>query len=729
MLKRSLGQEELRKRWLHCRVGCALQMLRKPREVFVKSSLVILVGAIGCVVSTVNAVKADSSPVVVTVESSVTSAPISKHAYGQFLEHIGPIVNHGLWAEMIDDRKFYSPIVEAEPPPPSDPRAAWRGRTRSWIRIGPTEAVTLEAKDAYVGEHSPLLRLNEADPVGFQQAGLALLKGKQYEGHIVLSGGPEATVDVILAWGDGEKARQVVTIQNLSTDYTRHPLEFTASVTTNDARIEIVARGHGVARVGVLSLMPADNIEGFRAEVVEQLKQIDAGVYRFPGGNFVSAHEWRSAIGPRDKRPPIFDPVWKAVQPNDVGTDEFLALCRLLGADPYITTSAGFGDAWSAAQLVEYVNGDVSTAMGKLRADNGHREPYGVKLWGIGNEPWGDWQFGHMPIGQYVHKHNDFAKSMRKVDPSIVLIGAGAMPKTMTTAKQSLRYGASLIPEPLSAADWTGGLLMHSLDYMDQISEHFYAYANTRFDLEKGEQVPVDVDEPLVDLMRRPANHVRATYEEYQDYLERIPALREKRIPLNIDEWAMIGLPPNSYKVVPAYAWAFHEMFRHSDVIQGAAFTFGTSLVSATRSQAQLNPAGVLFKLYSRHYGKIPVRVIGDRPQPAPAYPAGGEQPKVNAGSDTFPLDVTAAWNEDRRQLTIAVINPTESDQRMQLQIKDANVAGGTLRRLAHPDINFVAAPGQPPAVKIVEQSLARLPRAITVPRYSVSLYSLDVTH
>jgi alpha-L-arabinofuranosidase len=672
---------------------------------------------------------AEPSPVAVTIDASVTSAPISKHVYGQFLEHIGPIVNHGLWAEMIDDRKFYGPIVETEPPPPSDPRAAWRGRTRSWLRIGPADAVRLEAKDAYVGEHSPLLRLNEASAVGFEQRGLALLKGKQYEGHIVLSGGSEATVNVTLVWGDGEKGRHVIKVDNLSANYTGHPLAFTAPVTTNDARIEVVARGHGVVRVGVLSLMPADNMEGFRAEVVSALKQIDAGVYRFPGGNFVSAHEWRNAIGPRDKRPPIYDPVWKAVQPNDVGTDEFLVLCRLLDADPYITASAGFGDAWSAAQLVEYVNGDVSTPMGKLRAENGHREPYGVKLWGIGNEPWGDWQFGHMPVAQYVHKHNDFAKAMRKVDPSIVLIGAGAMPKTMTTAKQSLRYGTSLIPEPLSAADWTGGLLMHSLNYMDQISEHFYAYANTRFDLEKGEQVPVGADEPLIDLMRRPANHVRATVEEYQDYLKHIPALREKRIPLNIDEWAMIGLPPNSYKFVPAYAWVFHEMFRHSDVIQGAAFTFGTSLLSATRNQAQLNPAGELFELYSRHYGSVPVRVTGDRPQPRPKYPPGGEQPKVNAGSDTFPLDVVAAWSEDRRQLTVAVINPTESDQKMRLQIEGANVAGGMLRRLAHPDLNYVAVPPQPSEVSIAEKRLTKTPREIVAPRYSVNLYSLRISN
>jgi alpha-N-arabinofuranosidase len=691
----------------------------------VRSSFTIAIAAVGCMLSPLAAPAAETAPITVTIDASVTGTPISKHIYGQFLEHGGPIVNHGLWAEMIDDRKFYGPILDAEPPPPSDPRRAFLGRVRSWIRIGPADAVTLEKENAYVGEHSPLLRVNESYPVGFQQGGLALLKGKQYTGHIVVAGDASATVNVTVAWGDDEKSRKVVTIDNLKAEYTRYPIEFTSPVTTNDARIEIVGRGQGTVRVGVLSLMPADNIEGFRAEAIAALKQIDAGVYRFPGGNFVSAHEWRNAIGPRDKRPPIYDPVWKAVQPNDVGTDEFLALCRILGADPYITVNAGFGDAWSAAQLVEYVNGDISTPMGKLRAENGHPEPYGVKLWGIGNEPWGDWQMGAMPISQYVWKHNDFAKAMLKVDPTIKLVGGGALPKTMTTAKQSLRFGDSLIPEPLSEADWSGRLLQHSHQYIDQLSEHFYAYAATRFDLEKGEQVPTE--EPLIEVLRKPANHVRLSVEQFKEYFNLIPELRGKHITLNIDEWALTGFPWNSFKVAPANAWTLHEMIRNSDVIEAAAYTFGTSLLSSTRNQAQLNPAGQVFQLYSRHFGRIPVKVSGNSPQPAPRWPVGGEQPSVNAGSDTYPLDVVAAWSEDRTELTVAVVNPSESEQRFALEINGADVRGGTQRRLWHKNPDYVAEPGKPSEVKIQETKLSRLPKTLAVPPLSITLYSFQV--
>jgi alpha-N-arabinofuranosidase len=315
---------------------------------------------------------------------------------------------------------------------------------------------------------------------------------------------------------------------------------------------------------------------------------------------------------------------------------------------------------------------------------------------------------------------------MRKVDPSIVLVGGGALPKTMTTAKQSLRFGDSLIPEPLSEADWSGRLLQHSHEYMEQLSEHFYAYAATRFDLEKGEQVPTE--EPLIDVLRKPANHVRLSVEQYLEYKNLIPELKDKHIALNIDEWALTGFPWNSYKVAPANAWTLHEMIRHSDVIHAAAYTFGTSLLSSTRNHAQLNPAGQVFQLYSRHFGRIPVKVSGDNPQPAPKWPVGGEQPSVNAGSDTYPLDVVAALSEDRQYLTIAVINPSESNQRMQLQIDGVKTRGGKLHRLAHPDLEYVAVPGTPSAVKIQEQSLSRTPQTVVVPPYSMSIYSLKVT-
>src|SRR5581483_7562739 len=167
-----------------------------------------------------------------------------------------------------------------------------------------------------------------------------------------------------------------------------------------------------------------------------------------------------------------------------------------------------------------------------------------------------------------------------------------------------------------------------------------------------------------------------------KEYERLIPALKTTPKPINLDEWAYSRV--SGYRVVPAYAWTFNEMFRHSDVFQMAAFTFATSLLTHNGSRIMLNPAGLVFKLYRDHYGTIPVKVTGNSPQPKPTAPPGGEQPATNAGSDTYPLDVAAAWTTDHLAVTVASVNPTETDQPLKLNLKGAKYSGaGILWRIA----------------------------------------------
>jgi alpha-N-arabinofuranosidase len=679
------------------------------------------------------------TPVNAVIDASKTFAPINPNLYGTFIEHAGSLVYRGMWAEMIDDRKFYDPITAQdaaaagragvpEQPGARGGRGRFGGAPRRWIPIGTAESVTMDTQHAYVGDHSPAIALSSNEPRGIRQAGLTLMQGKDYAGHIVLAGDPAAQVTVSVILGTGATDRQSITINKLTSAFAKFPLTFKPPSDSNDAQLEITATGPGTLRIGAVSLMPADNVQGWKPEVIAVLKSLRSGVYRWPGGNFVSAHDWRDAIGDPDHRTPTWDPVWNALQPNDVGTDEFVTLCRLVEVEPYITVNSGFGEARSAAEYVEYANGPVTTRMGAMRATNGHPEPYHVKFWNIGNEMWGDWQFGYMPLAQYQVKHNLFAKAMRKVDPNIILIADGAMPDTMTGSKMSLKLGDKLIPDYLGPADWTGALFLHCLDNMDMISEHYYNY-NTHFDLSQAKQVPNDPNEPLVDWMRRPANHIRIKYEEYQEYLNRIPALKNKPVPIALDEYAYAGgRGGGNYKVVPAYAWNFHEMFRHSDLYQLATLTFVTGTYSAARGQAMLNPVGMLFKFYRDHFGTIPVDVSGNSPQPKPKAPPGGEQPVVHAGSDTFPLDVAAAWTADRKALTVAVINPTESTQTLSLQIRGAEISGkGTLRRMAPPSLTANVVVGQEPGVKIEEHALDAIPTSLTFAPFSVNIYQFPV--
>ena len=674
---------------------------------------------------------AQAPPVHVTIDASKTGAPISKNIYGQFLEHGGDIVNTGIWSEMLVDRKFFYPVATSAPtPPPVIGNAAGNPRfrrvpTRWWAPIGGDDAVTMDTKTPFTGEQTPLIKVETKAPHGLSQSGIAVRKDKAYVGRILLSGSAGVAVKVTLIWGKDAADRQSVTIGTLGAAYRKFSLRYTAAADTDDATLEITGTGTGSFHVGTVSLMPADNIEGFRPEVIAALKQMRFGVLRFPGGNFVSSYEWRYGVGEIDKRPPIFDPVWHAVQPNDVGTDEFLTLCRLLGVDPYITVNAGFGDAWSARDLVEYTNGAANTPMGKWRAANGHSEPYHVVFWGVGNEPWGDYQMGSMSLPQYELKHNVFAKEMRKIDPSIKLIAGGAMPDVMEGADQSRRINGQYVPDYLSSADWTGQMLLNCLDNIDMVSEHYYASGSEHTDMKLQKKVPINPPLSFIEWQRAPAVQVRAKYEHYQEYLKRIPALRTKPVPIAIDEWAYFGGGPNSYKVVPAYAWAFHEMFRHSDIFQMGAFTFATAMMSQTRTEAVLNPTGMLFKMYRDHFGTIPVEVSGDSPQPKPIFPAGGDQPAVNPGSDTYPLDVSAALSEDRKTLTFAVLNPSDAAHSMKLAINGAKLAGkGTLWQMAPSKLDAVVAVGKTPELTVDEHALSSAPDTIDAPPFSISIYS-----
>lgn len=668
---------------------------------------------------------AQKPPVNVAIDASKTRAPISKYIYGQFLEHAGSLVNESIWAEMIEDRKFYNAVTSKPPEQPAGPAWRRRGPLRHWTPVGGDEVVTMDSKDPYTGDHTPLVKLSSAEPHGVLQTGLAVRKGKAYTGRIVLAGSPGVIVKATLVWGKEAGDRQTVILRPVGSTYRKFPLSFQAKGDSDDAQLEITGTGTGSFHIGAVSLMPADNIEGFRAEVIAALKQLHSGVYRFPGGNFVSSYEWRNGVGEMDKRPPVYDPVWHAVQPNDVGTDEFLTLCRLLGVDPYITVNAGFGDAWSAKELVEYTNGAITTPMGKWRAANGHPKPYNVKLWGIGNEPWGDYQMGAMSLPQFELKHNLFAKAMKSVDPTIKLIAGGAMPDVMEGADQAKRINGQYVPDYLSAADWSGQMLQNCLDNIDMLSEHYYASGTEHTDMKLGKKVPINPPLSFIEWERAPAVQVRAKYEHYQEYLERIPGLKDKPVPIAIDEWAYFGGGPNSYKVIPAYAWAFHEMFRHSDVFQLGAFTFATAMMSENRTDAELNPTGLLFKMYRDHFGVIPVEVSGDSPQPKPLYPAGGDQPAVNPGSDTYPLDVSAALSEDRKTLTFAVLNPSDSKQSMKLAVNGVKLTGqGTLWQMAPSSVDAVVAIGRNPEVAVEEHALGSVLDTIEVPPFSVNIYS-----
>ncbi|HWC15468.1 MAG TPA: hypothetical protein VG498_00550, partial [Terriglobales bacterium] len=136
------------------------------------------------------------SPIVATIDATQAKEPISKYMYGMFIEHIGNLINHSLWSEMLDDRKFYFPIdskPEAQAAGAPNP-IRQRMQYKKWRPVGPDEFVTMDATHAFVGEHSPEIKLEAATPHGIQQSGLAVRMGESYVGRVYLAGTPGAKV-------------------------------------------------------------------------------------------------------------------------------------------------------------------------------------------------------------------------------------------------------------------------------------------------------------------------------------------------------------------------------------------------------------------------------------------------------------------------------------------------------------------------------------------------------
>ena len=598
----------------------------------------------------------------IAVDAAKVGQPVSKYIYGQFIEHLGRCIYGGIWAEMLEDRKFFFGVGENESP---------------WKVVGPAEAVTMVDQAPFVGKHTPRINLAAHEPRGFMQEGLGLVAGKTYVGRIWLSGTSGAgPVRVSLIWGDGPADRQTVTIGRITPEYVQSPLEFTAGKRTDEAKIEVVASGSGTVAVGTLSLMPGDNVQGMRADTLAVLKELDAPVYRWPGGNFVSGYDWKDGIGQRDRRPPRKNPAWLGVEHNDFGMDEYMIFCRMLKTDPYIAVNSGLGEVASAAEEVQYANGAADTPMGQRRAAGGHREPYGVKFWGVGNEMYGGWQLGHMSLDKYVAKHNQFAQAMRAIDPAIKLVGVGDVGR------------------------WSEEMLKHCADNMDLISEHFYChekpglYAHVR-------QIPAAVKNK-VDAHRR--------------YREEIAALKGKDIRIALDEWNYwyggheFGELGTRYFLRDGLGIAagLHEIARNSDMFYMANYAQTVNVIGCiktSKTAAAFETTGLVLKLYRHHFGVLPVATETSRP-----------------------LDAAAAWTADKKRLTLAVVNPKTEASEIPLLVKGAKLKGtGTRWQIAGNNPMAYNDPSDPNKVRIEQASVERLADKVTLAPCSVTLFELDV--
>ena len=598
----------------------------------------------------------------VKIDLTQTKEPMSQYIYGQFIEHLGKCIYGGIWAEMLEDRKFWYAPGDRESP---------------WKVNGNKALFSIDKASPYVGEQTPVLSADQNGAASLQQSGLGLKPDMDYTGRIILKVTPGIkAVDVILRWGD--KA-QTVTITGLTGSYRAYPLDFHSGEMNLNASIEIAPSGNGKVWIGTASLMPSDNIEGFRSDVIALLRELNAPVYRWPGGNFVSGYNWKDGIGDRDKRPPRKNPAWQGVEHNDVGINEFMTFCKLLNTEPYIAVNAGMGNAQQAMQEVEYCNGSAETPMGKLRASNGNAEPWKVKWWSIGNEMYGDWQLGHMSTEQFVKKHNDFALSMRSVDTDIKLIAVGDL------------------------GDWDRMVLANCSESMDLISEHFY-----RQDWHGG---------GLMTHVKQIPDAIREKAEAHRQYRKEIPALEGKDIRICMDEWNywygphIYGELGTRYFMRDAMGIAagLNEYSRQSDIIFMANYAQTVNVIGCIKTNtisSVFAATGQVLKLYRQVFGTIPVTITGE----------------------TRPLDIAAALNVTGDKLTISVVNPTMDEVSLPVEVMDGTLTGGgELWQVTAPDDMAYNEPGQPEKVKIEGPVPVSQGSTLKIKPASINIYIFNI--
>ncbi len=611
----------------------------------------------------------------VTIDAVKTREPMPDLIYGQFIEHLGRCIYGGIWAEMIEDRKFYSDVGETRHDRVHVPSP--------WKAVGDAAAVTMQKEAVFVGEHVPQVDLRGGEANGISQSGLGLVAGKGYTGYVILAGDASAApVEVSLSWGPGPAERQSVRIDRIAQEYQKYPLKFKAGASTDNAGFEVVGRGKGRFRIGPPSLMPEDNIRGMRRDTLALLRQLDAPIYRWPGGNFVSGYNWKDGIGDRDRRPPRKNPAWTGIEHNDFGMHEYFDLMGDLNAQPFIALNAGLGSAESAVEEVHYVNGGPDTPMGRLRSKNGHPKPFGCTYWAVGNEMSGSWQLGNVPIEEFVRRHNDFSQKLLGVDKSIKLVASG----------EAVR------PE----SDWDRRLLTQSTAYINLMSKHFY-----RQDWHGG---------GLMTHVRQIADAIRAIAEAHRGYLKTIPEIRGRDIRVSLDEWNywygphVFGELGTRYFLRDALgiAGGINEYSRNTDVIAMACYAQTVNVIGAiktSKTAAVLDSTGEALVMYRHHFGTIPVEVTGT-PEP---------------------LDVAAAWTKDRKVLAISVVNPTWEVQKLRFKLTGAQPVStqATAWILSGPDDMAFNDPGKPPVVKFDERAVRGLADTFEVAPVTATIFQI----
>lgn len=548
---------------------------------------------------------------VITIDATAQGAVISPDLFGHNLEVTRRAVWSGLSAQMVANRKFAA--VEGN-------------KLKRWQAVGGDAVLTADNTAGYAGARSALITV----PAGGQPAGLkqqqevlAVEKGRKYGFRARVKTDAARSLRMRLT-GDAGKTITEKEFQCKPDDWQLLETRFASDVTWIGCQLEITSDEAGSFRVGAVSLLPSDSFHGMRRDVIELLKQLKPGCIRFPGGCYAEFYRWEDGLLPVDQRPPIGPTGLWFLLPNtddydthEIGTDEFIALCREVGAKPAITIRMSEKTPESAAAWVEYCNGSAATAWGKKRAERGQKSAYGVKTWFLGNELY---SFGRGGLNNPVHcarQSKLFAEAVRKVDPSAELVGC-----------TDLVYGNLKM-------GWNTPLLEQAGSLLSSVSCHDYLRDSAK---------PRDLREYAAAATK----HLRPAFEGIR---------RELRRPVQFDEWNTIWGQTGSLEMGFCVAGVLNLLCREgSELDVRKAFYFqpiSEGAITVKPLTAELDTAGLIFDLFNVHQGN-----------------------RVLAVSNATPVDLCASLSPDRKKICVTLVNSATNGQCLSFQLAGGATAG-----------------------------------------------------
>ena len=541
-----------------------------------------------------------------------------------------------------------------------------------------SNAKLYSSKDALNSKVSALL-FNPQDEMAYIQQNTFFIIPQNYYGSFWAKADTGTNLQIKLLEGKSilDQAEFKVTDES----WQEYEYQFNPTVTTTNGVLQISTPDSGNVYLDQVSLMGQDSKDnhGFRPDLLEAVKELHPPIIRWPGGCYVSAYFWKDGIGPQYERETYQIELWNDRDVNSYGTDEFLQMCKEVGAEPLIVINTGILNTTcgvgipiklspeqylqDALDWMEYCNGDATTTWGAIRAANGHPEPYNVKYWEIDNEVWAS------GINAYIDKLKTFAPAMREKFPDIKILACGS---------GSYDY------------NWNQTLLNECAHLIDYISTHHY---------------------------EDPANY-KTGVDNYESFVEnlsnRIANSSNPEMEIYMSEWNVWS--PIDWRC-GLYAGGMLNMFER----QGKTFTLAGPALWLRHSSANawnnafINfnnsdwfpaPNYVVMKLWREHYAPYFIKTEGSNSS----------------------LNVVSTLSSDKNTVYFKVVNTSTNNKTVTLTLDDSFVPdSASLKRVDASSLYIENTFSNPERIKVTEGNSEVNGQKVTFMSNSLSANVLEI--